>query len=246
MSCDYNALLAANPCFLELSAKAQQAVIAALLCNISSAGGGGGSGTVTSFSAGNLDPLFTTSVATAGTTPALTFAQESQLANLVFASPNGAPGNPTFRALVAADLPGAVVPSGVIALWHGTIATIPSGWFLCNGANGTPDLRNLFIVGANADSGGAAKSTITGSALQSGGANTHTHTTPAGTSGASVGLLAPTTGDPTTNVPSQDDISAASASWSQTNTHTHSTPAGVSGSATAIPTFFALAYIMKS
>lgn len=62
-------------------------------------------GTVTSFSAGNLSPLFTTSVTNATTTPGLNFFQISQNQNLVFASPNGGSGVPTFRALVAADLP---------------------------------------------------------------------------------------------------------------------------------------------
>ena len=73
---------------------------------------GGGSGTVTNFSAGNLSPLFTSSVATSTTTPALTFAQVTQAANIVFAGPSsGGSANPTFRALVAADLPaGAVSP----------------------------------------------------------------------------------------------------------------------------------------
>lgn len=65
----------------------------------------GGAGTVTTFSAGNLSPLFNTSVANANTTPALSFAQISQNANLVFASPDGAPGIPAFRSLVSADLP---------------------------------------------------------------------------------------------------------------------------------------------
>ena len=40
------------------------------------------------------------------------------------------------------------VPSGVITMWSGAIANIPSGWALCNGSNGTPDLRDRFIVGA--------------------------------------------------------------------------------------------------
>lgn len=61
-------------------------------------------GTVTSFSAGDLSPLFTSNVATATTTPALTFAQVSQSQNLFFASPNGSAGNPTFRAIATADL----------------------------------------------------------------------------------------------------------------------------------------------
>jgi len=40
------------------------------------------------------------------------------------------------------------IPSGIIAMWSGAIANIPSGWALCNGSNGTPDLRDRFIVGA--------------------------------------------------------------------------------------------------
>lgn len=38
-------------------------------------------------------------------------------------------------------------PVGGIIMWSGTIASIPSGWALCDGANGTPDLRGRFIVG---------------------------------------------------------------------------------------------------
>lgn len=67
---------------------------------------GSGTGTVTTFSAGVLSPLFTTAVANPTTTPALSFSQISQNQNLVFASPDGVAGVPTFRALVAADLPG--------------------------------------------------------------------------------------------------------------------------------------------
>ena len=39
-------------------------------------------------------------------------------------------------------------PSGGILMWYGNIANIPSGWLLCNGTNGTPDLRDRFVVGA--------------------------------------------------------------------------------------------------
>ena len=69
-------------------------------------GGSAGAGTVTTFSAGNLSPLFTSSVANPTTTPALTFAQVNQSANLVFAGPTtGIAAAPTFRSLVAADIP---------------------------------------------------------------------------------------------------------------------------------------------
>ena len=78
----------------------------------------------------------------------------------------------------------AVVPVGGIIMWSGDIASIPSGWALCNGANGTPDLRDKFVVGATSDSsgtsypglqpgasGGEAEVTLTEAQLPS-----HTHT----------------------------------------------------------------------
>ena len=40
------------------------------------------------------------------------------------------------------------VPTGAIMMWSGAIADIPSGWALCNGQNGTPNLQARFIVGA--------------------------------------------------------------------------------------------------
>lgn len=60
-------------------------------------------------------------------------------------------------------------PQGKISMWSGTIATIPGGHVLCNGANGTPDLRDRFIVGARQDDSGAAKTNLTGSLTTSGG-----------------------------------------------------------------------------
>jgi hypothetical protein len=43
-----------------------------------------------------------------------------------------------------------MVPQGAIIMWSGTLASIPSGWALCDGTNGTPDLRNRFIYGVSA------------------------------------------------------------------------------------------------
>ena len=76
---------------------------------------------------------------------------------------------------------GNIFVAGMIIMWSGTIATIPTGWLLCNGSNSTPDLRDKFIVGATADSGGAAKTNITGTPSQTGGSKdaslpSHTHT----------------------------------------------------------------------
>lgn len=39
-----------------------------------------------------------------------------------------------------------LVPSGFIGMWSGS--NVPEGWYLCDGSNGTPDLRDRFIVSA--------------------------------------------------------------------------------------------------
>jgi len=73
-----------------------------------------------------------------------------------------------------------VIPIGGIIMWNGSSASIPSNWQLCDGSNGTPDLRNKFILGGNAYSTSAWRESITGSALSTGGnkdsiAVSHTH-----------------------------------------------------------------------
>lgn len=42
---------------------------------------------------------------------------------------------------------GAPTPSGVILMWHGTIANIPTGWRICDGGGGTPNLLGRFVEG---------------------------------------------------------------------------------------------------
>jgi len=41
-----------------------------------------------------------------------------------------------------------MLPKGIIALWFGSVGTVPAGWAICDGNNDTPDLRDKFIVGA--------------------------------------------------------------------------------------------------
>ena len=60
-------------------------------------------------------------------------------------------------------------------MWSGSVASIPSGWYLCDGNNGTPDLRNRFIVGAQEDDSGVAKTNVTGSLTQSGNGSIPQH-----------------------------------------------------------------------
>ncbi len=65
---------------------------------------------------------------------------------------------------------------GVIVMWSGAISEVPPGWGLCDGSQGTPDLRDRFVVGAVKDFQGVASCTLTGAATQTGGSVTHTHT----------------------------------------------------------------------
>ena len=48
---------------------------------------------------------------------------------------------------------GSSVPSGGIIIWSGASNAIPSGWYLCNGSNGTPNLSGKFVVGYSASDG---------------------------------------------------------------------------------------------
>lgn len=69
-----------------------------------------------------------------------------------------------------------LVPRGVIWMWSGATNAVPVGFALCNGLNGTPDLRNMFIVGAGGSyavgqtGGAASQATITDAQ------GTHAHT----------------------------------------------------------------------
>ncbi|CAF1260646.1 unnamed protein product [Adineta steineri] len=61
-----------------------------------------------------------------------------------------------------------LVPSGVILLWSGTIATVPQDWAICDGTQGTPDLRDRFILGSGSNAqysptqtGGSSSQTAT-------------------------------------------------------------------------------------
>lgn len=70
---------------------------------------------------------------------------------------------------------------GMILMWSGSISSIPTGWALCNGLNGTPDLRDRFIIGASMDDNGTSNTSITGSNTKTGGSKdaiavSHTHT----------------------------------------------------------------------
>lgn len=116
-----------------------------------------------------------------------------------------------------------LIPSGGIIMWSGAISAIPSGWYLCNGSNSTPDLRDRFVLCADADSGGTYNVGATGN-----GTLPATNVTIGpygnyGTSGSSFGTAIPTDGASTGAI-----------------TATFGT------GTTVIATYYALAFLMKS
>ncbi len=77
-----------------------------------------------------------------------------------------------------------LVPPGTIVMWSGSLNSIPDGWSLCDGTNGTPDLRDRFIVGAGGsynvgNTGGIASVTLTLNQIPA-----HTHSASSSAAGA--------------------------------------------------------------
>lgn len=147
-----------------------------------------------------------------------------------------------------ADLPD-FFPSGGIIMWSGSIASIPAGWALCDGSNGTPNLRNRFIVGAGStyavnDTGGANSVTLTTAQLPShthgagtlatGSAGSHSHSGSTNSTGAHTHSL-PVEGG---GLPGSPEIApntienTGSASTGSAGAHSHSLSINSNGSHT--------------
>lgn len=150
----------------------------------------------------------------------------------------------------------AIVPSGGIILWSGSVASIPQGWVLCDGTLSTPDLRDRFVVG----SGGAFAVGQTGGSADA-SLPSHTHTA-ASTSVSTVtdpghahvnasGFVVFTGGGPIFTQSSgdlavQNMNSAVTHITVATATTTVNTATGVSPTGLNLPPYYSLAYIMKT
>lgn len=146
---------------------------------------------------------------------------------------------------------GAHMPSGGIIMWSGTYAAIPTGWLLCNGQNGTPDLRDRFILGATTESeigntGGSNEVTLTENQMpshsHSGNTNTagsHTHSIYyRGVSGSYTGLAA-----------NRSIEAGGSVTTSSAGNHSHTLSIDSTGGGQPHenrPAFYKLAFIMKA
>jgi hypothetical protein len=142
-----------------------------------------------------------------------------------------------------------ILPSGVILMWSGSIATIPSGWFICDGTNSTPDLRDRFIVGAGttyavAATGGSKDAVIV--------THTHTATSTVTDPGHTHGLWSDSDsagsagGGPRPYRQEYVRAGMITSSTTGVTVGTSITSTGVSGTNANLPPYYALAYIMKS
>ena len=143
-----------------------------------------------------------------------------------------------------------LIPSGGILLWSGSIGSIPAGYVLCNGNNGTPDLRNRFIVGAGSTyavdaTGGSADAVVV--------SHTHTPTSVVTDPGHTHDLKL----NPQTYVSGASDTNRIETTETPTpgliisNTTgitvaTTNASTGVSGTNANLPPYYALCYIMKT
>ena len=145
-------------------------------------------------------------------------------------------------AAVAQIPPG--IPTGGIILWSGSVGAIPAGWALCNGTNGTPDLRSRFVIGAgsayNVAATGGSANTVVVSHTHSVTDPGHAHTV---TQGATVSGTTPRQ-----RIRVLSDTATTGVS-DPTNTNTTGitvNSAGQSGIDANLPPYYALAYIMKT
>ena len=141
---------------------------------------------------------------------------------------------------VANTSTGTTIPTGMISLWYGSIGSVPTGWYLCDGTNGTPDLRDKFVVGAGSTYSVAATGGSTDAIVVS-----HTHTATVTDPGHNhTSLVRPggtVTGGGAVNYVTDGNTGTATTGITVSNAST-----GVSGTNANLPPYYALAYVMKS
>ena len=142
----------------------------------------------------------------------------------------------------AASSGGTTIPGGLISLWSGSVGSIPTGWLLCDGTNGTPNLKDRFIVGAgNLYSVGATGGSTDAIVVS------HTHlatvTDPGHNHSVGGNFLNYGTASSTGVLVQTGTINT---STSTTGISVTNASTGVSATNANLPPYYALAYIMKS
>jgi hypothetical protein len=148
------------------------------------------------------------------------------------------------------------VPSGCILLWSGSTGSVPSGWYLCDGSNGTPDLRNSFIVGAGntyavGATGGTADAIVVSHTHTATSTSVvtdpgHNHQPAGGGQFRTINSSLSQGGGYTGSGGSSDPNTTTASTGITVATTTTNASAGTSGTGQNLPPYYALAYIMKA
>lgn len=127
------------------------------------------------------------------------------------------------------------VPVGGIIMWSGLVANIPQGYALCNGENGTPDLRNKFIIGAGSTYSPAATGGADSVTLVSANIPSHTHTFTTDASGTHTHTFTTGTASEAHTHTVSGDVSAAGGHSHTVNDpgHNHATPVSTAAPSSA-------------
>ena len=149
---------------------------------------------------------------------------------------------------------GATIPAGLISMWSGSIGSIPSGWYLCDGSNGTPNLTDKFIIGAGSTyavngTGGVSSVTLTTNNMPA-----HTHTATVTDPGHTHVIATPVTGLTSggasgwqgTNTGNSYTQSSSSTNTATTGISVSNASAGSGTSFSVLNPYYALAFIQKA
>lgn len=172
--------------------------------------------------AGNLNAVLK-AITESSTFTSTTYDATSNILTITFA--DGSTFGINLTQALADAVADSTVPSGNIMMRADS--TVPTGWVICDGTNGTPDLRDRFIVAAGSTYGVGT----------TGGAATHTHT--ATVDSATTGANLSTTPD---NVDSSGGTPVVGAVTLNDPGHSHT--ASVAAGAN-IPPYYSLIFIMK-
>jgi microcystin-dependent protein len=153
----------------------------------------------------------------------------------------------------------ASTPRGIIAMWSGTLASIPGGWALCDGGtytapNGeqvtTPDLRDRFILGASAGENPGATGGTNSYSLSVAQLPSHSHSLTIDAVGPHFHGITITGlgGGGIANTVNYVDSGPIQKYTTTDGAHAHTGTVGSTGSGAAIdnrPAYYKLAFIMK-
>ncbi len=130
-------------------------------------------------------------------------------------------------------------PKGIIVIWNGLSTSVPEGWALCDGTQGTPDLRGKFVLGVNPNSENTTYRTIGGA----GGSETNTLTVaqlPAHTHMYRTNMYLGAGGGSPAPGPTQNQDRNWNRDW-----YGGTDPTGEGKPVNNMPPYLVLAYIMK-